>query len=202
MSQLTSDEDIFFLEEQEAEIADFQARGPILDLGGGGEGVIGRIKHEQVVAIDLSRDELQQAPTGPLKLVMDAHELAFPDESFETVTAFFSMMFIDPAWHAFVFIEAFRVLKPRGRFLLWDVHLPSRKGVDKRLVAFMLSARLPHEIIKTGYGTRHWPVEGRSAKYYKNLALTTGFKFSDLRQNGRVISSAMRKPDRARHNPG
>lgn len=42
---------------------------PILDLGGGGEGVIGLIYGGQVTAIDNRQEELDEAPKGPVKLV-------------------------------------------------------------------------------------------------------------------------------------
>ena len=46
--------------------------GRILDIGGGGEGVIGRVYGPQVTAIDVSVEELAEAPEGFEKLVMDA----------------------------------------------------------------------------------------------------------------------------------
>lgn len=49
----------------------FPAEGLILDIGGGGEDVIGGVKGEQVVAINLSRRELAGTPPGPLKLVIN-----------------------------------------------------------------------------------------------------------------------------------
>lgn len=62
--------------------------GGILDIGGGGEGVIGLCYGEKVVAIDLRKDELEQAPDGPLKIVMDAKELSFLEDSFDAVASF------------------------------------------------------------------------------------------------------------------
>ena len=44
--------------------------GKILDIGGG-EGVIGRLYGKQVVAIDKRQDELDEAPGGFQKLLMD-----------------------------------------------------------------------------------------------------------------------------------
>jgi hypothetical protein len=63
--------------------------GFILDIGGGGEGVIGQLKGKDVVAIDFKEEELLEAADGPLKIIMDAKDLKFLDESFPTVTAFF-----------------------------------------------------------------------------------------------------------------
>ena len=79
---------------QELGVPEFPAEGHVLDIGGGGEGVIGRMKPKQVIAIDLSRRELEEAPEGPLKLVMDATDLKFLDRSFPTVTAFYMLMYV------------------------------------------------------------------------------------------------------------
>lgn len=70
--------------------------GRILDNGGGGEGVIGQLKGEIVVAIDLKKSELESGiksgDTKSLKIIMDTTNMKFIDNSFKTVTAFFSMM--------------------------------------------------------------------------------------------------------------
>ena len=49
-----------------------------LDLGGGGEGVIGRIYREWVVAIDTRQDELDEAPDG-IELKLEILLAAIPD---------------------------------------------------------------------------------------------------------------------------
>jgi hypothetical protein len=91
------------IEREEIVISDFNTSGYILDLGGGCLSTIGRLKGEQVVAIDISMKELNEAPSGFLKILMDASELKFPDKSFRTVTAFFSLMFMKPEIHRRVF---------------------------------------------------------------------------------------------------
>lgn len=98
---------------------------PILDLGGGGEGVIGLIYGGQVTAIDNRQEELDEAPKGPVKLVMDAAALAFADGSFQTVTAFFSLMYMDRTTQGRAVREAARVLRPGGQLHLWDAVIAS-----------------------------------------------------------------------------
>ena len=56
-----------------------ELNGKILDIGGGGEGVIGRLYTNQVVAIDIRQEELDEAPTGFEKILMDATQLDFKD---------------------------------------------------------------------------------------------------------------------------
>ncbi len=52
--------------------------GKILDMGGGGEGVIGRLYREQVTAIDNCQEELDVAPGGYEKICMDARTCHLP----------------------------------------------------------------------------------------------------------------------------
>ena len=47
----------------------------ILDLGGGGEGIVGKLNGRQVVAIDTSVEELQETKNDAWKVVMDATDL-------------------------------------------------------------------------------------------------------------------------------
>ena len=123
-----AEERIFWFDMQEVSVRDFEASGYILDIGGGGEGIISRLKGEQVIAIDPSRRELEEAPSGPLKIVMDATDLQFLDSTFLTATSFFTLMYVKASDHERVFSEVHRVLKLGGRFLVWDVILPTRQG--------------------------------------------------------------------------
>ena len=68
--------------------------GSILDIGGGGEGIIGRLYGRQVTAIDNRREELDEALEGFEKVLMDACEMSFASASFDHVTFFYTMMFI------------------------------------------------------------------------------------------------------------
>ena len=70
--------DYYQFEQVALEVKDFESEGFVLDIGGGGEGVIGRLKGKDVVAIDIRRDELEEAVEGPLKIVMDARDLEIP----------------------------------------------------------------------------------------------------------------------------
>ena len=88
------DDQYFFLADCEIDLQPLPVQGWILDIGGGGEGVIGQLMGTQVVAIDRSAAELEEAAPGPLKIVMDASELRFLDASFSAGTAFFCLMYI------------------------------------------------------------------------------------------------------------
>lgn len=95
-------------------------RGRILDIGGGGECVIGRVYGPQVVAIDISAQELDEAPNVCEKRVMDARSLEFPDRSFDHVTAFYALLYMDAEGQRRAIAQAARVLKKGGSLCIWD----------------------------------------------------------------------------------
>lgn len=148
--------------------------GPVLDVGGGGEGVIGQAAGRDVVAIDWRMDELLETPDGPRKVMMDARRLGFTVEQFPTLTAYFSMMYIPKIEDQLaVFTEAQRVLQPGGIFHVWDVTLPvvPPEGTDYFVV--YLRYKVGGKERGTGYGMR-WPGGRRDAAHYIALAEQAG----------------------------
>lgn len=170
-----SPERIHRFERQEVIIEDFDAEGYILDIGGGGEGVIGQLKGQQVIAIDINKRELEEAPPGPLKIVMDARDMKFIDKSFNTVTIFFTFMYINSSDHQKVLEEVFRVLVPGGRLLIWDGIFPKRIDEKKDVALFLLKVKLPKKEIDAGYGVR-WPEKEQGVSHYVELAKKVGFE--------------------------
>jgi SAM-dependent methyltransferase len=194
MREDESSKDRFYrFEMQEVTVHDFDSRGYILDIGGGGEGVIGRLKGEQVIAIDISKRELQDAPEGPLKVIMDARDLQFLDGTFNTATSFFTLMYIHGSDHEQVFKEIFRVLAPGGSFLIWYVLYPKRTVEDIDIAVVPLKVILPGKELQTGYGSG-WPKNGRDHQYYINLAKSTGFEIVSHSEKDLVLYLELRKP--------
>jgi ubiquinone/menaquinone biosynthesis C-methylase UbiE len=177
-SQVTGDDFVYFNEKQTVVINDFRANGPILDIGGGGIGLIGQMKGKQVIAIDIDKRELENAPDGPLfKIVMDATDLKFLDKSFDAATVFYTFMYIPAEKHEKVFAELFRVLKPGSILRIWDVDLPT--GCDdpkKTTVVYSFEFKTPKNTIKTGYGVKWADKEQQNLVYYMRLSQKAGFK--------------------------
>ena len=126
--------------------------GKIIDIGGGGEGIIAQIGGENITVIDKRESEIKEAqskaPTATWR-VADARNLQFENSSFDNATAFFSLMYMKPSVKEEVISEVFRVLPPGGEFWIWDAII-TKKGI----FVIMLSIQLPNgKIIRTGYGS-------------------------------------------------
>jgi len=160
----------------ELTIEDFESSGYVLDIGGGGEGVIGQLKGKDVVAIDFQKEELEEAADGNLKIVMDARDLQFLDETFSAATAFFLMMYVrNREDQKKIFEEAWRVLKPSGVFHLWDVDLSTRPETNKEFFLVHLVYQIGENVTETGYGQR-WPEDIRGVEHYVEMAEEVGFQ--------------------------
>ena len=181
-------------EQQTVTVDDFEASGHVLDVGGGGEGIIGILKGEQIVAIDLRTRELEHAPDGPLKIVADAREMPFLDQAFGTATAFFSLMYLKgtPDYEK-VFREVFRVLKPGGRFLVWEANISRPSETEKPSYLILLRVLVKGQEIETGYG-QPWPDEAHDQAFYIALAEEAGFQTAERRSDGRFFFLKLQKP--------
>lgn len=93
--------------------------------------------------------ELDEAPCSCRKLRMDASSLSFAGASFENVTFFYSLMYMNRPVQSAALADAVRVLKPGGRLLLWDCEITS--AYPEPFLA-ELDIRWAQERICTTYG--------------------------------------------------
>ena len=167
------------IEKQIIDISNFQLNGKILDIGGGGEGIIELYKGKQVVAIDRSKRELEEAPdNSSLKIVMDAKELMFLDNTFDTVTAFYTLMYVPLNNHKIILQEIHRVLKSDGEFVLWELKIPNRGDRKQEFYGLYLEVKIKDRIVETGYGT-HWQDKEQNLQYFIDLVKDIGFQVKE-----------------------
>jgi len=158
--------------EDRIEMEPIDAEGFILDIGGGGEGIIGKLNGRDVVAIDLSQEELEETENDALKIVMDATDLRFVPSTFAAATSFFTLLYVDRERQEKVFSEVHRVLRDGGKFLIWDVRIPDEAEV-KPFFLVQLEISLPEEAVTTGYGVK---MAFQDIDRFKDLAARTGFE--------------------------
>ncbi|WP_040952046.1 class I SAM-dependent methyltransferase [Gorillibacterium massiliense] len=176
----------YIIKTQKIVLTQFNCEGMVLDLGGGGEGVIGQLLKERVVAIDPREEELREAGDGPLKIIMDARDLKFIEKTFETVTSFFTLMYINRDDHIKVFQEVHRVLKNGGEFIIWDVTIPKYQGGDKDLFLVQLDIDIMGKQIKPTYGVS-WEGKEQSIFYYTSIGEMVGFTTYISEKQGEVF---------------
>ena len=123
--------------------------GSILDIGGGGEAVIGQIYKDRVTAIDTRQEELDEAADCCLKQLMDATELLFPDNSFDNVTFFYTLMYMTEETQRKSICEAARVLKAGKMMNIWDCDI--RSAYPESFIVD-LDIKTDNHTIHTGYG--------------------------------------------------
>jgi len=178
------EERMFLVDQQIVQINDvFKDDDLILDLGGGGEGVIGQLRGRQVVAVDTRRQELEDCAPGPIKVVANAKELPFLDEAFDAITAFYFLMYVPAPDRSSVFAEALRVLRPGGKFYIWDVIIPPRGERTQEVFVVPVKAELPDRTIETGYGVR-WDDREISVDSIIQIAQDVGFVLGEKIREG------------------
>ena len=177
------------MEKQLIDLRGTQLTGRILDIGGGGEGVISRHAGEGVIAIDRLKEELEESPDIGLKIVMDATDMKFLDNTFDNATCFYSLMFMGKQTAEKCLSEAYRVLKPGGYLWIWDTAMPNKAAKDIFIV--QLDVTLEKEEISTGYGIR-WN-RGQTANDLYDFCTAVGFTKINCELNGEKIFIKMQK---------
>ena len=131
--------------------------GCCLDLGCGTGINLGRLAESgwSVVGVDISVDQLRvarQRVGGRTELIQaDATALPFADESLDAIAS--SLLHTDVGDFALMCREAFRVLKPGGRFAYVGTH-PCFVG------PFARNPRDQAPELRPGYGNTAWTTEG------------------------------------------
>ena len=167
---------------------------PILDIGGGGEGVIGKLYGKNVVAIDIRKDELEETSNEALKIVMDATDLKFLDNSFPTATAFFTLMYMNHETKLKALKEAYRVLKPGGILDVYEVNMPPYMGDNKEIFVLQLKYTIDNKETQTGYGCR-LKAKNINKEYYLALLQSAGFVANIVFEKDQIFKISAQKAE-------
>ena len=147
--------------------------GKILDIGGGGEGIIARIGGKRITAVDKQKGEIEEAkPFAPEAtwIQADAAELDFEAEVFDNATAFFSGMYMTNVEKANVFQEVHRLIPPGGELWLWDADIDCKEELFIIYLDIELSNK---ELIETGYGVK---AKKQNPEIYEKILSEIGFE--------------------------
>ncbi|MHA1121674.1 MAG: class I SAM-dependent methyltransferase [Candidatus Heimdallarchaeota archaeon] len=168
----------FLFRRQKVVITEIPA-GKIIDIGGGGEGIIAQIGADRVTAVDKLESEIKSAqPKAPTATwqVADARDLPFENESFDNATVFFSLMYMKKSVKEEVISEVFRVLPSGGEFWIWDANI-QKDGI----FVTMLKIKLPNgKTISTGYGSKDCT---QSPESISEILQKKGFKIKEITTN-------------------
>lgn len=154
--------------------------GTILDVGGGGEGIIAQIGKERVTAVDKFQSEIDEAKHKAPEatwVLADARNLDFSDEHFDCATAFFSIMYMSNEDKLEVFKEVYRLISKEGEFWVWDASISKEQGV----YLIKIKAILPDEtVVRTAYGVSS---KQQTVNFVKEMLEEVGFKVEIIRDN-------------------
>ena len=140
---------------QKIALKQIQTEGVILDIGGGGEGLVSRIEGTKVCAVDIRMSEVREAQIhGPTSnwFVGDGQALCFQENVFDVVTLWFSLAYMsDWSIKQKVLEEAYRVLGESGRLSILAIRIQESCN---RLIFWGHFTFPDGTISKIGYGVR------------------------------------------------
>jgi ubiquinone/menaquinone biosynthesis C-methylase UbiE len=162
-------------EVQKINLQQLSGKGLILDIGGGGEGLVSRIEGDRTCSLDIRMSEIREAQIHGQSsnwFVADGAHLCFSDAVFDIVTLWFSLGYMSNWTTKYTVLEAaHRVLKKNGRLSIMASRIPESY---ERLV-FWATFTLPDGTYsKIGYGVKG----GQNQTLPKILELATKAGFS------------------------
>ena len=166
---------LFETEVHKIDLQQFGGKGLILDIGGGGEGLVSRIEGDRTCALDIRMNEIREAQIHGQSsnwFVADGANLCFNDGVFDIVTLWFSLGYMSNWVTKYSVLEAaHRVLKKNGRLSIMASRIPES---NERQI-FWAEFTLPDGTrSKIGYGVKG----GQNQTLSKILDLVTKAGFS------------------------
>ncbi|MBN2230904.1 MAG: class I SAM-dependent methyltransferase [Candidatus Thorarchaeota archaeon] len=167
---------------QDIALKPVDTHGLILDIGGGGEGLVSRIAGSKVCAVDYRLDEIREARIHDPPsnwFVTDGQALPFRDSSFNLATLWFSLEYMrDWSTKKKVLSEAYRALKTSGKISILASEIDCKEDIFVFHVNFILPDGTP---VKTGYGV--WGGQGQTPETLTALLRELGFGEIEIEEN-------------------
>ncbi|MHA2425249.1 MAG: class I SAM-dependent methyltransferase [Candidatus Thorarchaeota archaeon] len=138
---------------QKIQLERIEKKGLIIDIGGGGEGLVSRIEGTRVYAVDIQLNEIKEARihNPPSNwFVADGTTLPFREGMFDVASLWFSLGYMKD-WEVkrSVLQEAHRVLKDDGQISVKAMKI----DCDEEKLVFRVDYSLPDGMLsRTGYG--------------------------------------------------
>ena len=172
---------------QKISLKRLDSEGLILDVGGGGEGLVSRIERQRVCAVDIRMSEIREARIhgAPANwLVGDGSLLSFRDRSFDIVTLWFSLGYMRK-WtiKRKVLEEARRVLKKQGTISIMASKIPDSTD---QFVFWALFTLPDGTVSQTGYGVRGG--QEQTVEKVRKLIAQLDFNILNIEDHGEWFS--------------
>jgi len=168
---------------QEIRLEPIPGSGLVIDIGGGGEGLVSRIAGARVCAVDIRMDEIREArihETDSQWILADGQALPFRSSVFETATFWFSLEYMRTLdTKSRVMAGVHGVLQRGGRVSL----LASRVVCEEEAFQIMMRYDLPDgDVSQTGYGV--WGGQNQNIDTTTMLLEKTGFRMTRREDHG------------------
>jgi ubiquinone/menaquinone biosynthesis C-methylase UbiE len=178
--------------EKKIKLNRLESDGLILDIGGGGEGLVSRIEGDRVCAVDIRMSEIREAQIHGHSsnwIVADGRTLCFDDGVFDIVTLWFSLGYMSDWGIKLAVLEAaHRVLKKNGRLSIMASCIPE-SGTS---LVFWATFTLPDGTLsRTGYGVRGG--QNQTLPRILELATDVGFNEHQYEDHGEWFRLVTRK---------
>jgi len=172
---------------QKIKLGQIWKKGLIIDLGGGGEGLVSRIEGARVCAVDIRMDEIREARihNPPSNwFACDGSQLCFHSSTFDAATLWFSLGYMKE-WDTKkgVLREVYRVLNHGGIISIKAITIDCE---EERLV-FRADYTLPDGTLsRTGYGLKGQ--QNQTIETVAKLVCEVGFQLVQCHDYGHWFS--------------
>jgi ubiquinone/menaquinone biosynthesis C-methylase UbiE len=177
---------------QEVELKHLPQEGLIIDIGGGGEGLVSRIETSRVCVVDINLNKIREAMIyGQVTqwILSDASMLSVKDERFNVATLWFSLGYIQD-WDSKkqAIAEVARVLRRSGQISILGARITCS---DSRFVMRAIFHFPDGSISKMSYGMDG--TQRQDAEAVVRLLQETGFSNITSEDNGHWFRVDARK---------